>query len=88
MGGLPGEEREQKIDPPIPGLPGVKKMDYEKIEEEKQSVRIKEYTDLMSLAYSVMDADDKILDLVRVKIDAEEKYKKAKKAYYEKYPEA
>lgn len=62
-------------------------MDYEKIEEEKQKERIAEYQDLMGLAYSVMDLDMKITALIRAKSTAEEKYKKAHIAYYEKYPE-
>jgi hypothetical protein len=85
MGGLPGE-RGKKRALPVRALPGAKKMDYEKQKEEIITERMKEYTALMSLAYSVMDADDKIRDLVRVKMDAEEKYQRAKKAYYEKYP--
>jgi hypothetical protein len=60
---------------------------FEAIEEEKQSVKTKDYSDLMSLAYTVMDLDLKISAMVRAKIDAEDKYKKAHIAYYEKYPE-
>lgn len=85
MGGLPGEREKRS---PGPGLPGDQKMDYEKEIEKKSDEQIKDYSDLMALAYSVMDLDMKITALIRAKSTAEEKYKKAHIAYYEKYPEA
>jgi len=57
-------------------------------DEENMTEQQKEYTRLLLASYAIMDADDHLTEWVRKKSAAEQEYKKVKKAYYEKYPEA